>query len=90
MRLRNKVNRALRAESLESRQLLHGGALAGGGEPPTTEERATEIVSRFDANEDMELSQAEVSERLWSRLSEADGDESATVSIAELIHTDAR
>ena len=89
MKLKNRAKRNLRAESLETRQLLHGAALAGGGDL-TTEERATQIVDRFDANEDMELSEEEVSDRLWNRLSEADGDESATVSVAELTaHLDA-
>lgn len=84
MRLGTKVKRTLRAESLESRQLLHGGAMNGGGEPPTSEERATEAVARFDANEDMQLSQDEVSDRLWNRISAADGDENGAVSVDEL------
>jgi len=84
MSLRKKVQRTLRAETLESRQLLHGGALAGGGESLTAEERATEVVSRYDTNENLELSQDEMSERIWNRISEADGDESASISVVEL------
>lgn len=90
MRLSKKVKRTLRAEALESRQLLHGGGMAGGGDALTTEDRATEVVGRFDANEDLELSQDEVSERLWNRIADADGDDSGAVSIEELTaHLDA-
>ena len=92
MKRRIGTKRTLRAELLESRQLLHGGAMAGGGEPPTTEERVESTFQRFDVNEDSELSQDEVSERLWNRVSEADGDDdNETVSAEELtVHLDAQ
>ena len=80
--MRRTGKRTLQAESLESRQLLHGGGM---GEPPTTEARVESAFERYDTNEDMQISEDEVSDRLWSRISAADGDdEDATVSVAEL------
>ena len=76
--------RKLVAESLEARQLLHGGACAGGGDPPSTAERVESAFERADTNEDAVLTADEVSERIWDRLSAADTDENG-VSQEELV-----
>ena len=79
-----RVKRHLQTESLESRQLLHGGAMAE-AEPPTIEDRVAAVFQRHDANRDGELSREEVSRRVWQRVSSADGrDRNATVSRDEL------
>lgn len=96
MKRRINANRKLRAESLESRQMLHGGAMAGGAmaeaaEPPTTAERVETVFVANDANEDSLLSQDEVSERLWNRISDADANGDDAISTDELTaHIDAR
>jgi hypothetical protein len=43
MKRRRGNKRALRAESLEARQLLHGGAISGGEDPPTTEQEVSAV-----------------------------------------------
>lgn len=84
MRKKVGANRSLKAESLESRQLLHGGGMVA-GEPPTIEERVAGAFERFDANENGELAQEEVPERVWNRISSAEGeDENTSISAEEL------
>ena len=90
-RRRVRKSRKLGTESLESRQLLHGGALAAGGAPPTTAERVEAAFSRLDTNEDAVLTaEDDISARLWERLSQADTDGNG-VSAEELVdHLEAR
>ena len=84
MKRRVGKNRKLGAESLESRQLLHGGAMAGGGDPPSTGDRVEAAFQRFDQNEDSMLTENELSERQWNRISAADADQNSAVSSEEL------
>ena len=77
-------HRRLRAETLESRQLLHAGAF-GGGEPPSAADRVARVFDRLDTNQDTVLTAAdEINERLWERISAADLDDNG-VSQEELV-----
>ena len=84
MRSYNDVKRTLRAESLESRQLLHGGGFGILG-AATVDERVEAVFDRYDATEDGILNEAdELSERVTERLAGADGDEDGSVTMDEL------
>ncbi len=79
--------RRLRCESLEQRTMLHGGAFAGA----SVEDRVEGLFERLDEDTDGVLTAAEVSEGIWTRLSEADADDSGGVSPDELTeHIEAR
>ena len=75
------VKRNLAAESLENRQLLHGGGI---GEASVAD-RVEGVFGRYDANEDGVLNaDDELSERVTERLAEVDGDADGSVTVAEL------
>jgi Ca2+-binding EF-hand superfamily protein len=74
--------RRLRAESLESRQLLHGGGFGGAG---VLEAGVAVLFEQLDGNSDGQLAADEMSEAAWGRLSAADTDQGGTVSQAELL-----
>ena len=79
--------RRLQCESLERRTMLHGG----GFDADSIQERVEGLFERLDGDSDGVLSAAEVSEGVWSRLSQADADESGDVSQDELAaHVEAR
>ena len=80
-KMKRCAQRRLRCEPLESRQLLHGGGFAGA----SVEDRVEGLFEKLDGDTDGQLSAAEVSEGIWSRLSEADADESGDVSQDELV-----
>ncbi len=80
-------SRTLSAETLESRQFLHGGgfgAAMGGGEPPAAEDVAAAIIERLDADDDGTIVAEETSERMWSRISVADTDGDSAITLVEL------
>lgn len=84
MRSYNDTKRTLRAESLESRQLLHGGGVGMLG-AATVDEQVEAVFDRYDATEDGILSEAdELSDRVTERLAAADGDTDGSVSMDEL------
>ena len=65
--------RKLRAESLESRQLLHGG---GFGAEMSMEDRIAAVFDRLDTNDDgvalvSEEGGDEIADRIWEKISEA-------------------
>ena len=91
MRSDSSCMRRLRGEKLEIRQLLHGGGF-GGGDPPSADDIAANIVEKLDENGDGQLAADEVSDRAWDRLSpSADTDESGGISQEELAaHVEAK
>ena len=75
------TKRKLAAESLETRQLLHGGGLGGA----SIGDRVEAIFDRYDATEDGVLNaEDELSERVTERLANADADEDGSVTTEEL------
>jgi Ca2+-binding EF-hand superfamily protein len=77
-------NRKLAAESLESRQLLHGGGLGMHG-AATVDEQVEAVFERYDATEDGILNEAdELSDRVTEWLAGADGDADGGVTVGEL------
>jgi Ca2+-binding EF-hand superfamily protein len=77
--------RKLAAESLETRQLLHGGGFGGILGPPTVDEYVDAVFERYDATEDGLLNEAdELSERVQERLAGADSDGDGGVTVDEL------
>lgn len=89
MTSRNRTHRKLGAEPLEARQLLHGGALAGGIDRPSVAERVESAFSRLDTNEDSLLTtEDEISERLWERISAADTDDNGVTQEELLAHVE--
>ena len=74
--------RKLRAESLESRQLLHGGGLASA---ESIGERVDAVIEHYDTNLDGALGEDdELSERVQEKLAEIDANEDGTVTSEEL------
>ena len=81
MKTKMGARRKLRAETLETRQLLHGGAFMS-GDPTAMAEAA---FARLNTNEDAVITADDgISERLLERLAEADTDGEEGISQAEL------
>lgn len=92
MKTKFGARRKLRAESLETRQLLHGGAFAGGA-APSAEAVSAMVFSRLDVDENGVINAEEgASESLLERLAGADTDtEDGGITQGELTtHLEAR
>ena len=82
MKSKTRSFRKLRSESLESRQLLHGGALVG--EPPSAPDIAESVFTRLNTNDDTVLTADDgIAGRVLERLADADTDGNG-ISQAEL------
>ena len=81
---KNFRQRRLATESLESRQLLHGGSLGLFG-PPTIDEHVEAVFERYDETGDGVLNADDgLSDRVQDRLADADADGDGSVSTEEL------
>ncbi|MFT5525566.1 MAG: hypothetical protein ACI9HK_003536, partial [Pirellulaceae bacterium] len=55
------------------------------GRVQNAENRPERVFNRLDSNDDLLITQDEVSENLWTRLGQADTDDVEGVSLAELL-----